>query len=233
MSLEDTGKNCASPKRRSREQLKSDLVQTALKMFLKHGVQATSMADIGRAQGISKPTVYELFDGKQALVNAALKAALREIDVTWVTNAHNAPVSFDVFLDQSLEACKEYLRNPKGTYAYRLVMQEGVHSGELLAAFLKYMAVPASEGVMGVVARAIDAGECRRMDVRAVQKLISSPMYFLISDRAMFGENALSFEQALAYLEACFAGIRVHLCLKSQTASTDKGHAARVERRPT
>jgi AcrR family transcriptional regulator len=55
---------------RTKEQFKADLVEAARRLFLERGVQGTSMADLGRELGVSKPTVYEAFENKQALIDA-------------------------------------------------------------------------------------------------------------------------------------------------------------------
>ena len=201
---------------RSKEQFALDLVKAARRMFLERGVAATSMADVGHALRVSKPTVYEAFESKQALVDAVFASAVKDVDLSWIANAARGSVKFSGFLDQARDVYKASLRVPKGLEVFQLVIREGSRSSELLSAFSQYMVLPSVPPVRSLVARAIERGECREMELKVVQKLIVSPMYFLMSDRAMFGSEAMSIDSADAYLDAYFAGLKALLCPADQ-----------------
>lgn len=48
------------------------IIRTALDLFSQYGIKSVSMDDIARAAGISKRTLYELFDDKEALLMEAM-----------------------------------------------------------------------------------------------------------------------------------------------------------------
>ncbi|RFS23520.1 TetR/AcrR family transcriptional regulator [Chitinophaga silvatica] len=56
--------------------VKERILETALKMFRIYGVKGVTMFDIARDCGISKKTVYEHFEDKQALVGEGLQQLL-------------------------------------------------------------------------------------------------------------------------------------------------------------
>ena len=56
--------------------VKDRILETALKMFRIYGVKGVTMFDIARDCGISKKTVYEHFDDKQALIDEGLQQLL-------------------------------------------------------------------------------------------------------------------------------------------------------------
>ncbi len=82
---------------------KPHIVKTALPLFLENGLKGTSIDMVVRASGVSKPTVYNHFPDKSALINEVLQrwieqnkplilpikdqAALDElIDTRWLTD---------------------------------------------------------------------------------------------------------------------------------------------------
>ena len=51
-------------------------LQTALKLFLAHGYEGTSVADLGAAMGIAPPSLYAAFGSKEGLYREALQLYL-------------------------------------------------------------------------------------------------------------------------------------------------------------
>jgi AcrR family transcriptional regulator len=52
---------------------KNHIVTSALPLFLEHGFKGTSIDMVVRASGVSKPTVYNHFPDKSALMDAVLR----------------------------------------------------------------------------------------------------------------------------------------------------------------
>ena len=51
---------------------KQSIVKSALQVFKEHGYHKTSMADLGKACGLLKGSIYHYFSGKQALMNEVI-----------------------------------------------------------------------------------------------------------------------------------------------------------------
>ena len=60
---------------REEPQLRTDLVEAALKLFTLHGYQSVTVAEIGAAADVTGPALYRHFESKQALLTAALLLA--------------------------------------------------------------------------------------------------------------------------------------------------------------
>lgn len=64
--------NPASEDRRAR------VVQAAIQAFSRHGYRRCTMADVAAAAAMSRPALYLLFDGKEALFRAVAEALLAD-----------------------------------------------------------------------------------------------------------------------------------------------------------
>ncbi len=52
--------------------MKQDILKTAVDLFLTYGFKSVTMDDIANAKGISKKTIYQYFENKTVLVEAAV-----------------------------------------------------------------------------------------------------------------------------------------------------------------
>lgn len=66
-----------------KQQLRDRIVETAMEAFSQRGIRAVKMDDIAQELGISKRTLYELYDNKEDLLCEGVrkKRALREADM--------------------------------------------------------------------------------------------------------------------------------------------------------
>lgn len=56
-----------------RQQLRKRIMETALKAFMQYGIRAARMAGIASMLGISKRTLYEIYDDKEQLLYESIK----------------------------------------------------------------------------------------------------------------------------------------------------------------
>lgn len=79
-----------STRGRPREFDRDEALRTAMKLFWRHGYEATSVADLGEAMGITSPSLYAAFGSKENLyreslelyVNTFSAPAMRVLDET-------------------------------------------------------------------------------------------------------------------------------------------------------
>ena len=57
-----------------RQALKERILKTAMELFATHGVKAVKMDDIAASLGISKRTLYEIYENKEVLLLAGVKS---------------------------------------------------------------------------------------------------------------------------------------------------------------
>lgn len=58
---------------------KVKIIAAAIETFSRYGVRRTSMGDVAKAAGVSRQTLYANFDGKDALLAAAMAAVIEQI----------------------------------------------------------------------------------------------------------------------------------------------------------
>jgi AcrR family transcriptional regulator len=199
-------------KTRDRARFRAELIEVARRLFLQRGIQATSMVDIGREMGVSKPTVYEAFDSKHALIEAVFASAADDIDRSWVLNAMKSPIPFPDFLDLVAGSYKQLLRSPRQIELFMLVFREGMHTNEMLQIFIEQFVGPTIAARRKIVALAMERGECIELPVEVVQRLLICPFHFLMLDMAMYGEKGLAPEHIDVFIDQSFAALKHQLC---------------------
>lgn len=60
--------------------MRENILEVALELFLKQGVRATTMDQISEQLGISKKTLYEHFESKEALMEACAERLLSQVE---------------------------------------------------------------------------------------------------------------------------------------------------------
>ena len=95
---------------------KDHIVSTALPLFLEQGFKGMSIDMVVRASGVSKPTVYNHFPDKAALMDAVLRR--------WI-DAHK-PIILSLQGDEELEVfLREHWLGDEAVRLYAIVIGEG------------------------------------------------------------------------------------------------------------
>jgi len=193
---------------------KSDVVTAARELFLANGVESTSMDDVAKALKVSKPTVYEHFASKQLLLDAVFLDATKDVEINWISEAEASQMPFDQFLREAKRYCIDFVTSPKRVEAYVLAVREGPRSATMRDAFLRFLGRPAALNMRKVIKAAIERGECRGTEADVVQRILSAPMYFAMTERAIFGQNAMSVDELMRFFEESFRVFEESLCIK-------------------
>lgn len=207
-------------KQRINATFRNDAVRVAREMFLASGVDNISMDDIATALGVSKPTVYEHFASKQQLLDEVFAAATKDVEINWISDAEAAHMPFADFLREATRYCVEFVKTPKRVEAYQLVVREGPRSATMRASFIRFLGRPAAINMRKLIRSAIERGECRQVDPDVVQRMISAPMYFAMTERAIFGQDAMSVGVLTDFFEESFRVLADSLCVREGQAST-------------
>lgn len=202
----------AQARSRNRDQFREDVVLVARRMFLERGIDQTSMALLGQALGVSKPTLYEVFPSKQILLEAVFKSAADDVDYGWILRGAEELPPLRVFLDQTAEGYKKLMASPRSVEAFSLLIREGGHSTDVKDAFGRYLAIPATTAAKKLIAHSISIGQCIPMDVDVVQKMMSAPLFHVVLDRTLFGDRGMKPALVEAYIDAAVAGLKALLC---------------------
>ena len=95
---------------------KNHIVATALPLFLEQGFKGTSIDMVVRASGVSKPTVYNHFPDKAALMEAVLRC--------WIDNHKPVIVQLEG-PDELEEFVRERWLSDEAVRLYAIVIGEG------------------------------------------------------------------------------------------------------------
>lgn len=210
----------AQARSRNRDQFREEVVLVARKMFLERGIDQTSMALLGQELGVSKPTLYEVFPSKQLLLEAVFKSMADDVDYGWILRAGESLPPFREFIDQTGDGYKILMSSPRSMEAFSLLIREGGHSAELLESFGRNLSIPAITAARKLIAHSISIGECVPMEIEVVQKLMSAPLYHVMLDRTLFGENGMKPVLVEAYIDSSMAALKSLLCTDTATAAS-------------
>ena len=81
-----------------KQSLKEEILPTAMRAFAKHGIRAVKMDDIARQLGISKRTLYEIYDTKEKLLFESVKTFRQQRDRQLRAMAVQSPSVIDFIL---------------------------------------------------------------------------------------------------------------------------------------
>ena len=141
----------------------SQIRRAAQKLFLAHGVGATSMDAITAEAGVSKQTVYAYFPSKEALLSDVLHSLVTEGAQPW---AEGQPPKgpFDSWADLEtalVDLSKSVIKTlmaPEYLATVRVVVAETGSNPEYGALFRRTVAEPILKSVTGVLRRAAEDG---------------------------------------------------------------------------
>ena len=113
-----------------RQDFRARVVSAARELFILKGYEETSMSDVGKALSVSKPTIYECFASKQALMEAVVESAVATLDMTLTRAAARGDVSFEEYINRMPEECTAMALDRNRSAMYRLLIQEGASNME-------------------------------------------------------------------------------------------------------
>jgi AcrR family transcriptional regulator len=127
------GRPCqiAEPERRER------LLDAAESVFLESGYGAASMDDIARRAGMSKKTLYRVFDTKELLFAAVIAGRRAVLDAMMSGDEFSGRESPEKVLRSYLGKLARFVLAPRQAALYRLVIAESLRTPELAHAFYR------------------------------------------------------------------------------------------------
>jgi AcrR family transcriptional regulator len=183
-------KPTAEPARRARRKdaRPGEIVQAALHLFADRGYAATKLEDVAVAAGIGKGTIYLYFPTKEDLFRAVVRQAVlpnleAAVALTADPDASAADIlraiaeRFLTLLDTDLTAIPKLVVAESGNFPSlaRFYAEEVVYKGMAL--------------IRGVLARGIERGEFRPIDLDSALPLFSAPLLLLLLWKHSLGRH--------------------------------------------
>ena len=127
------GRPCqiTEPERRQR------LLDAAESVFLESGYGPAGMDDIARRAGMSKKTLYRVFDRKESLFAAVIAGRRAVLDAMISDEEFAEPESPEKVLCSYLGKLARFVLAPRQAALYRLVIAESLRTPELAHAFYR------------------------------------------------------------------------------------------------
>lgn len=159
-----------------RESLRPKIVETAMSLFVSHGVKAVKMDDIARQLNISKRTLYEIYENKAALLFEVVKSFKSKRDSDFqqmLIDCHNV---MDIILKiyyNKLDASKSI--NPQ--------FYEDISKYPWVMAFLNNEHIRQYEQSLQFIQRGISEGYFRSdIDLGLVSKMHETVSRFIMTN---------------------------------------------------
>jgi len=181
--------------RRRSDARPAELTAAAFALFAEQGFAATRLEDVATRAGVSKATIYRYFDGKDALFEAVVKAAISP-------RFAEAELLLEAFEGSSGDLLRTFFKLARGALAgplpalLKMIVSE---SGTFpqLATLWADLGVSRMLGlVRRIIARGIARGEFRAVDLETIAPLVAAPVFLLGVWKQTFSHTQVQFDEA-------------------------------------
>jgi AcrR family transcriptional regulator len=125
------------PRRIEQAERREKLIEAAEQVFVETGYGAANVDDIARRAGMSKKTIYQIFDTKESLFAAVIAARRAALASTIATEGCAETDSPEKVLRHFLSGVARFVLAPRQAALYRLVIAESQRAPELAHAFYR------------------------------------------------------------------------------------------------
>lgn len=164
-----------APRRRRKEARPGEIVEAAFKVFCAHGYAKARIAEVARAAGIAKGTVYLYYPTKQALFQAVVEAKVSSAISRASGLAEGFDGSSEDLLRRTIRSAYDNLVLTDAKLLMRIIIGEGHLFPEIRALYYEVGIKPGMKMLDAIVARGVTRGEFREGPARDLPRLIMAP----------------------------------------------------------
>lgn len=177
---------------RRAEQRPEEILEAALDEFNERGFDAARMEDVARRAGISKAGVYLYFPSKEALLKALIEAKVAPLAQQASALARAGEADPLTALRMLARVAAARIADPRLFAVPRLVISLSGRFPDV-ADFYRTQVVEIARGALErLIGLAMDKGQIRRVDPRAVTRAFIGPLFFeAMWTHVLRGESAL------------------------------------------
>ncbi|HUC17850.1 MAG TPA: TetR family transcriptional regulator [Acetobacteraceae bacterium] len=175
---------------RRKEARPGEILAAALSLFAEHGFAATRLEDVARRAGVSKGTIYLYFPTKEALFRAVIRQGLvpNIAAMEALAAAHDGSA---VSLLAEIAARLLAITESDLAVIPRLVLTESGNFPNLARLYAEELAGRGRSLIASVIARGIERGEFRPIDIQTAVSLFAAPILLILLWRTTFARHGI------------------------------------------
>jgi AcrR family transcriptional regulator len=151
------------------------VIRTAARAFYEHGYHNTSLDDIARELGVTKPTVYYYVASKEQLLFECFRAGLEPIRAALAEVENSAGSS----RDRLRRVITDYARAIASEYGWCMVRAEHQDLGPELSARVRALKSEIDQGIRRLLRQGIDDGTIQPCDPRITAFAIAGALNWI------------------------------------------------------
>jgi AcrR family transcriptional regulator len=200
-------------RRRRKEARPAELLEAALKLFVEKGFAATRSEEVARAAGVSKGTLYLYFPSKEELLKAVIQHFLADEIAAGAQEAETADGPTPQVMEDLLLSWWMRMYDSPASGVFKLVFTEVRNFPEIARFYVERVIRPGHALVGGLLARGVERGEFRAVDLESAAQSIFMPLVMLCIHKHSLGSCGIP-DACGGKLDADPAGfVRDHLRL--------------------
>ena len=193
MSTETLSLAEQAPKRERRKQARpGELLNAALDLFVEKGFSATRVEEVAARAGVSKGTLFLYFQSKEDLFKAVVRENIANQFPTWQEEFVAFEGSSSDMLRYALVSWWERIGKTRASGITKLVMSEAQNFPEIAAFYQEEVIQPGNAMIRRILARGVQSGEFKDMDLTQAVHIVVAPMIFLMMWKHSMGACAAS-----------------------------------------
>ena len=196
MSIESLLISPESPPKRERrkEARPGELLDAALTLFVEKGFAATRVEEVAARAGVSKGTLFLYFQSKEDLFKAVIHENIGSLFPAWNEEFNSFQGSSADMLRYAMQTWWERIGNTNASGIAKLVMSEAQNFPDIAAYYQSEVIRPGNALIRQILARGVDRGEFRALDLGQAVYTVVAPMIFLMMWKHSMGACAASAE---------------------------------------
>ena len=182
---------------RRKEARPGELLDAALALFVEKGFAATKAEEVAARAGVSKGTLFLYFQSKEDLFKAVIRKNITHLFPAWNEEFMQFTGSSADMLRYAMNSWWANIGNTPASGIPKLVMSEAQNFPEIAAFYQEEVILPGNALIRKILARGIERGEFRSLDLDHAVHTIVAPMIFLMMWKNSMGccaANSLHIE---------------------------------------
>jgi AcrR family transcriptional regulator len=210
----------------------AELLAAALALFIERGYAGTRLEDVAAQARVSKGTLYLYFPNKEALFKAVVRDSVVTLIHARAEEVDTATGSSESLLRSLVTSWWNDFGSTQAGGISKLMMAESGNFPEIARFFLDEVIEPWHALLGRTLARGIERGEFRAVDVPLYVRVLTSALVMLTLWQHSFGPCSAQPLDADAYLRTV---LDAHLTALRPQAADDSGprSAKRSQKRPS